>query len=155
MSTKRAQFQVLVIPFFRDRDHSRLRYCVLKRADDGYWQWIAGGGEGDESPVEAARRETEEETGFRGQLYALSTKAYVPVDVFKDHVQWPPDLYVIPEYAFAMESPDLVAVMAYEHSEFKWVEYDEAVAMLHWQSNQVALWELARRLQRSDLHQVD
>ena len=128
---------------------------MLKRADDEYWQWVAGGGEGDESPVEAARRETEEETGFCGQLYALSTKAYVPVDVFADHVHWPPDVYVIPEYAFAVESPHFGALLGHEHTEFRWVEYDEAVAMLHWQSNQVALWELARRLQRSDLHPVN
>ena len=40
----RAPFNVLVIPSYRAPD-AETRYCVLRRADAGFWQWVAGGGE--------------------------------------------------------------------------------------------------------------
>jgi len=33
-----------------------------------------------------------------------------------------------------------------EHSEFKWLNYHEAIELLKWDSNKVALWELYKRL---------
>ena len=56
----RAPFNALVIPFYRAPESETL-YCVLRRADAGFWQWVAGGGEDAEMPVEAAIRETREE----------------------------------------------------------------------------------------------
>ena len=35
----------------------------MRRADDGSWQGITGGGENDETPVEAAKKEAAEEQG--------------------------------------------------------------------------------------------
>src|SRR5918911_3497101 len=96
----RAPFQVLVIPFFRHG--SDARFGLLRRADAGYWQWIAGGGEGDETPVQAAHREAREETGLVGELYGLSMMTCIPVTHFAARSAWPEDLYVIPEYAFAL-----------------------------------------------------
>lgn len=40
----RAPFQVLVIPH-RIHMHNQLEFALLKRADEGFWQGIAGGGE--------------------------------------------------------------------------------------------------------------
>src|ERR1043165_4887054 len=97
----RAPFQVLVIPFLRAPGEPVL-YCPLRRADGGWWQWIAGGGEDDEKPHEAAIRETLEETGLDGPLYILQSQAQVPVDGFAARQFWPPDLYAIPEYHFAV-----------------------------------------------------
>ncbi|MDX9955097.1 MAG: NUDIX domain-containing protein, partial [Anaerolineae bacterium] len=59
----RAPFQVLVYPYRRKLD-GQIEIALLKRADAGYWQGIAGGGEDPESPLEAARRETYEESGI-------------------------------------------------------------------------------------------
>jgi dATP pyrophosphohydrolase len=42
----RAPFQVLVIPH-RIHMHNQLEFALLKRADEGFWQGIAGGGEGE------------------------------------------------------------------------------------------------------------
>jgi len=39
-------------------------YLLMRRENFGVWQWVAGGGEDDETPLEAARRELEEETGY-------------------------------------------------------------------------------------------
>jgi dihydroneopterin triphosphate diphosphatase len=121
----------------------------VTRADGGWWQWIAGGGEDNESPFETALREAAEETGLIGVLTRLSSEARVPVSAFLR--SYPDDLYVIPEYHFALEvtTPDLI--LSHEHTEFRWVSSQEAHNLLRWQSNQTALWELTERLKRGAL----
>ena len=59
----RAPFQVLVYPY-RRVDDGAFEYALLRRSDAGYWQAVAGGGEDDETPLEAARREAYEEAGI-------------------------------------------------------------------------------------------
>ena len=59
----RAPFQVLIIPYRKTADG--LRFCVFHRSDRDIWQFVSGGGEDDEAPPEAARRELFEETGIR------------------------------------------------------------------------------------------
>ena len=146
----RAPFNVLVIPFHRAPGAETL-YCVLVRADAGFWQWVAGGGEDAETPVETAIRETREETGIEGPLYRLQSEARVPVTAFAAREQWPDDLYVIPEYHFAVEAPSPEATLSHEHTDCAWLPYEEACSRLRWQSNQTALGELAERLSRDDL----
>jgi 8-oxo-dGTP pyrophosphatase MutT (NUDIX family) len=53
-------FQVLVIPFKKGQDG--VKYAIFRRADLQVWQWIAGGGENGETPMNAAKREAWEET---------------------------------------------------------------------------------------------
>ena len=61
-SVTRAPFQVLVLPY-RFRPSTGLEYAVFRRADLGFWQAISGGGEGAETPLEAAKREALEDVG--------------------------------------------------------------------------------------------
>lgn len=51
-------------------------------ASRGYWQGIAGGGEGDESPLCAARREAMEEAGIGTQstFVRLEAQCMLPVE---------------------------------------------------------------------------
>lgn len=49
----RAPFQILAIPY-QIVDGSP-KYCVFHRADHDQWQFIAGGGEDNETPLEAAK----------------------------------------------------------------------------------------------------
>ena len=58
----RVPFQILAIPYRQNPD---LQFCVLHRADIDQWQFVAGGGEDDETPVESAIREISEETGIK------------------------------------------------------------------------------------------
>ena len=71
----RAAFQILAIPY--QIIDGAPRYCVFHRADHDQWQFIAGGGEDEETPLEAAKRETFEEGGNqrneRRGLYAVSS----------------------------------------------------------------------------------
>ena len=59
----RAPFEVLVYPY-RGLPDGRFVYALFRRADAGFWQGIAGGGEDGETPLEAVRREAYEEAGI-------------------------------------------------------------------------------------------
>jgi dATP pyrophosphohydrolase len=143
----RAPFQVLVLPFIRQNE-GEILYAVFSRADDelGYWQFVAGGGEGNETPLAAAKREAKEEASIDPdslylQLDSCTTIPVVDVCGFL----WGSGVLVIPEYAFAVEMRDQ-AITISEHCAFRWVTYCEARELLHWDSNRNALWELNHRL---------
>jgi dihydroneopterin triphosphate diphosphatase len=142
----RAPFQVLVLPF-RVEDDGQVSYAVFRRADAGYWQWIAGGGEDDESPVEAAKREADEEAGIGRScpLVELSSCNTVPVEGISGFL-WGSDVLVVPEHCFGIEAQHRELRLSQEHTEFRWVDYETARQMLHWDSNRNALWELNHRL---------
>lgn len=142
----RAPFQILAIPYkITDGTPS---YCVFHRADHDQWQFVAGGGEDDETPAEAARREAYEECGSRSDKWTeLTSLAYIPAAVISAprRAHWDKDVYVIPEYAFAFECESDVT-LSDEHDEFLWFPFDEALKKLLWDSNRTALYELNARL---------
>lgn len=145
----RAPFQILVLPF-RHRE-GRLEFAIFCRTDDGSWQGIAGGGEDDESPVEAARREAAEEAGIPMSvpLYRLRATGRIPVAGFGEHRRhWPRDLVELPEHVFAVDCSDIDVKLSDEHTAFEWVELEEASERLRWASNRAALGELHERLCR-------
>ena len=144
----RALFQILVIPYRRTT--SGTEFGILKRSDADYWQFIAGGGEDNETPVQAAERETEEEIGVGaiGQLMRLDSIATVPKNNFADSELWGSDIYVIPEHAFAVEVGNKLIILSHEHTEYRWVSYTDADKLLKWDSNRNALWELNERLKK-------
>lgn len=138
----RAPFQVLVIPY--KIESSIPKFCVFKRSDAGWWQFIAGGGEDNEAPAEAAQRETFEESGIMVKgLYQLTLSFYVPANCISDkhRINWPADTYVLPEYCFAVNTNEQIEI-SQEHTEYKWATFDEANKLLHWDSNKVDLYEL-------------
>ncbi len=142
----RAPFQVLVIPFRKTA--TGLEFAVLKRSDAGYWQFVAGGGEDAETPIEAAQRETGEEIGIaaNGRLIQLDSMATVPKNCFAASKSWGDNVYVIPEHCFAVEVCNNVLALSGEHTECRWVGYEKACNLLKWDSNRNALWELNERL---------
>jgi dATP pyrophosphohydrolase len=146
----RAPFQVLVLPF-RHRE-GRLEFAIFRRADDGSWQGIAGGGEDAESPVEAARREAEEEAGIPtpAPLYRLRATGRIPAAGFgeENRRHWPRELVELPEHAFAVDCTGLDLPLSAEHTAFEWVDIEEANRRLRWASNRAALAELHQRLSR-------
>ena len=154
VSGERAPFQVLVIPFRRCDDGTE--YALLRRSDTGYWQWIAGGGEVGETVLESARREAYEEAGVprSSPLCRLRATFSVPTSYFAARDRWPRDLYVIPEYCFAVDVRGTTISLSLEHTEFRWLDFESASKMLHWQTNRVALWELSQRIAHSDMVEV-
>ena len=83
----RAPMQVLVIPY---KLFSGIpEFCIFKRSDDNYWQFIAGGGEDNETSLDAAKREAFEEANLEQTLsyYQLTSRFYVPADCISE-VNW-------------------------------------------------------------------
>ena len=144
----RAPFQVLILPY--RCTPAGLEFAVLERRDSSDWQFVSGGGEDDESPVEAAQREMREEVRLNvdGRLLKLDAIATIPACVFDEVASWGDDILVIPEYSFAVDVQDAELVLSSEHSELRWTSYEQACDLLRWDSNRTALWELRERLKR-------
>ena len=139
----RAPFQVIVIPYKIFNDE--LSVLIGKRTDEGYWQAISGGGEGLESPTEAAKRELLEETSLEGEdWFQLDSMCMLPKHHYSGHECWEKRILVIPEYSFMVycvekESP------SEEHTELRWCSANEAQSLLKYDSNKIALWEICQR----------
>ena len=135
-----------MIPFRTTLEGSE--FALFRRADEGYWQPIASGGERDESPELAAKRESLEEAGISTNtpFYRLDSMDMIPVSHFPALRQSHPKVFVIPQHTFAarLQAPDIT--LSSEHTEYVWRGYEEAFELLHWQTNKVALWELNERL---------
>jgi len=144
----RAPFQILVIPFRRKA--ANLQFAVFKRRDAEYWQFVAGGGEDDETPIQAAQRETEEEIGISGELIPLDSMCTVPKNCFGETDLWGEDVFVIPEHCFAIDAENCHISLSEEHTKFWWVLFEQAYTMLKWDSNRNALWELNERLKHKE-----
>jgi dATP pyrophosphohydrolase len=143
----RAPFQVLIYPYHRI-NIDEFEYALFKRADAGYWQAIAGGGEDDETLLEAAQREAYEEAGIPSHLdfLQLDTVEPVPVTEFSDSYLWGNDIYVIPQYCFGVLVQESRMVLSAEHTEYRWLPYEEAYHLIKYDGNKTALWELDKRL---------
>jgi dATP pyrophosphohydrolase len=141
----RAPFQVLVIPY--RWMETTPKFAVFRRSDVGWWQFVAGGGEDEETPLQAAQRETSEEIGVaNGSFMPLDSMATVPKNCFKAAQSWDNGIYVIPEHCFAVDVRDSDLRLSREHTEVRWAAYDDAARLLKWDSNRNALWELNERL---------
>ena len=117
------------------------------------WQFIAGGGEDDELPLDAAKRETNEEAGILSNEYiALTSMCHVAANQFPEKAQknWGNKIIVIPVYSFAVlcESNTGISISD-EHLEYKWCLYDEAVKSLHFDLDKTVLYELNERIHRN------
>jgi dATP pyrophosphohydrolase len=139
----RAPFQVLVLPYRVTKDGT-IRYALLKRepSTGGYWHPIAGGGEDDETPEQAARREAFEEAGI-----PVNFEFMIPV-VDVCGFLWGDDVLVIPNCCFGVRVGSEALKLSPEHTEYRWATYDDAREMLQWDDNRTALWELNHRLTR-------
>lgn len=143
----RAPIQVLVILYKKKKDE--ILFCVGLRSSKNIWQFVAGGAEDKETPIEAAVRELREETGINikeEDLIVLDSKTTIPVVNVTGTYTWGKDVFVIPEYAFAVDATSFQIKLSNEHTEFKWLKYDKAMEILTYDSNKSALWELNEKL---------
>lgn len=137
----RAPFQVLVLPCRHDGE--RWRFAVFQRADADVWQGIAGGGEDDETPLQAAVREAVEEAGIGGgtDLIPLDSTGSVPADCFPD-AGWGDDVRVVPEHSFGVVLDTTDLTLSDEHRRVVWLDAADALERLTFASNRTALREL-------------
>ena len=148
----RAPFQCLILPYIKE--DNKIKYGVFKRSDHGFWQFISGGGEGNETPLEAAHRECFEEGKIPKEypIYQMDSTCSIPAEIFKEEYQknWGEKCYVITEYTFALPLEKDIIKISHEHSEYKFVEFKEAMELLKHDSNKTALRELRARIRKND-----
>ena len=143
----RAKYQVLVIPF--TVQNNMIKYAVFHRSDMQVWQFIAGGGEDGETPLQSAKREAYEEAeiGFDNKFYSLDTCCSISTECFKAYSStWGEDCLVIPEYTFAVNVKSDTMKLSNEHTDYEWMDYQTAKQKLRYDSNKVALWEVDNKI---------
>lgn len=145
----RSKYQVLILPYCINKD-GEIEYCVFKRSDIHVWQFISGGGEDfDSSILETARRECYEEAKIPeiSMYIELETTSSISTECFKTSREiWGNECLVIPEYTFAVKLENKELQISEEHKEYRWVTYEEAIELLRYDSNKVALWELDNKI---------
>jgi dATP pyrophosphohydrolase len=150
----RAPHNVLVLPF-RRLANGAVEYAVFSRSDADQWQAVAGGVEDGETSEAAARREFQEETGLsvpEARWLALDCVASVPRDVFRGGVHWGPEVFVVQVRTFGVElTADDEIALSHEHLEHRWLPYAEAAALVRYDHDRTALWELAARVEPAAL----
>lgn len=147
----RAPYQTLTILY--KIHNNKIFYGIFYRNSHPIWQFISGGGENYEKPIETVIRELKEETSLiveKEEIEQLDSKTTIPVLNITGEYTWGTNVYVIPEYSFAVELKEKNGniQLSNEHKEYKWVEYDEALKKLKYDSNKTALWELNEKLNK-------
>ena len=124
----RIDFKLVEVVVFRIRTNPE--FLVLRRSDDdeiypGLWQLVSGGIEKDEKAFEAAHREVIEETGIEPDSMYNTPLTNVFYFYTSDTVN------VSPVFA-ALAGKDAQVKLSQEHSEYKWLNLDEAISLLVW-----------------------
>jgi 8-oxo-dGTP pyrophosphatase MutT (NUDIX family) len=133
------------------RSANRSSALLLRRApgerNAGSWEGVHGSIEAGESPVDAARREVREETGFtQGTLYNLSR-----VESFYRHDR--DEVALIPVFAFVV-TDEHVPVLSAEHDAFAWLPAAGAIEQASWPRYRRALADLDTLIGRAELEDV-
>lgn len=141
--------QVLIIPY-RIKDEN-VQFCIFKRKDLEFWQWISGGVEDfDENIYAAAKREIFEETGVDSnlELTQLECITKIPVVNIVKEFRWGNDIFYADEYSFSVKFDNIDIALSDEHSLYSWMSFEEAKKLLKYDSNKSALWELNEKIKR-------
>lgn len=141
--------QVLIIPYRIKNEN--VQFCIFKRKDLEFWQWISGGVEDfDENIYAAAKREIFEETGVGSnlELTQLECITKIPVVNIVKEFRWGNDIFYADEYSFSVKFDNIDIALSDEHSLYSWMSFEEAKKLLKYDSNKSALWELNEKIKR-------
>lgn len=110
-------------------------YLMLKRSTGKYyehlWQGVAGKIEKDETAVQTVIRELKEETGKKPKKLFAADHIASFYDARKDRIQ------MVPVFGIEVENSDVQ--LSEEHSEYKWVSFEDALTLLTWKGQKEGL----------------
>jgi dATP pyrophosphohydrolase len=133
---------------------SELEVLLLERADrPGFWQSVTGSLDTEtETPIEAAAREVQEETGISAfavgtQLALRDLDHQIQFEIFEHwRHRYAPRVTHNTEHWFALEVPRDVAVQlhAREHLQYLWLPWQDAATTCFSWSNREAIESIAQ-----------
>lgn len=115
------------------------KFLLLKRSEQNsvypnLWQMITAKIEKGEETKDTITRELNEETGLK------AAKVYVMPRVNTFYLPFIDSISLSPVFLVFVDS-DKVKI-SYEHSEYKWVTYNEAMDLIHWENQKDSLIEI-------------
>ena len=127
-----------------------LQVLIMERADKvGYWQSVTGSLEQGETPIQAAIREIQEETGLHATQYDLQD--WHASNIYEIYPHWrhryAPNVTHNTEHLFGLELPSELPIKLApdEHLRYEWVDWREAAKRVFSWTNVDALSKLGER----------
>ena len=127
-----------------------LDILLLERATHpGFWQSVTGSHEADETLIETARREVQEETGLDTALFNLLD--WQQTNTFEIFPEWrhryAPGVTHNTEHVFSLEIPTTqpVRIAPGEHIAYAWLPWQQAAERCFSWSNRDAILALAKK----------
>ncbi len=126
---------------------AELAVLLLERADHpGWWQSVTGSLEAGESPIQAAIREVQEETGMNATRYALRDWQQINhYEIYPEfRYRYAPGVTHNTEHVFSLllPAPLAITLAPREHLRYSWLSANEAVQRCFSPSNQAAIEQL-------------
>jgi 8-oxo-dGTP pyrophosphatase MutT (NUDIX family) len=116
------------------------KFLILKRAPDhgGFWQPITGGVHEGEEQISAVKRELMEETGIIEHRQIINLKYTFSFTL--------PRYGSLTENVYAVEvKPGVEVVLSDEHTEYRWLDFEESITLIKYDSNKEGfrkLWKI-------------
>lgn len=124
-------------------ERSGYKFLVLKRREDrgGFWQSVTGGVQEGEDQISALKRELREETGISEFRQIINLKYSFSFCL--------PRLGNLTENVYAIEiKPEVEVVLSAEHTEYRWLDFEEALGLLKYDTNKEGfrkLWKILNK----------
>ena len=130
---------------YRKQDND-IYFLVLKRAKtkiyEHLWQSVAGKIKKGEKAWETAVREVKEETGSSISKLFVADHISQFYEAHKDRVN------IVP--VFGAETLDKRIILSSEHSEYKWLKFDQAIELLSWNGQKKGLISVYEMIIKND-----
>lgn len=126
------------------------KFLLLKRIKEkgGFWQPVSGGVDDryDDNVLEGMHRELEEEIKLKPYKIIRLLPHIHEFTMDKHYITGEP-MPLLTEYVFGIEveesfEPDIEKNPCSEHQGYAWVTYNEALTLLKWEDNKIALTKL-------------